>query len=260
MLSRLYAYRSYIWRNAWTAFRHRYAGTGAGIFWNIINPLVEVLVYSLIFSRLIVLRSGGGRDVSYVLYLCTGLFPWISFAESLTRGTNSIMSSKVYLRHLPIPSEVFVAIYAVSSTISLAIYMLLLLGLDLLMGGSVSWNFLLLPLLGISLQILSLGITLGLASLQVLVQDVGQVLGAIIQVWRWTLPLMYAETIFPAKYLPYYHLNPPYYFIISIRNIILYQQSPTLQAWGYMLFWVVFFWLIGSVIATKTRADVRDAL
>jgi lipopolysaccharide transport system permease protein len=260
MLSRLYAYRSYIWRNAWTAFRHRYAGTGAGIFWNIINPLVEVLVYTVVFSRLISLRSNGTRDITYILYLCTGLFPWLSFAEALTRGTNSILSSKTYLRHLPIPSEVFVAINSVSTTINLVIYLLLLIGLNFILGGGINWNFLFLPVLGLLLQLLSLGMTLGLASLQVLIQDVGQVLGAVMQVWRWTLPIMYDETIFPAKYLPYYHLNPPYYFIKSIRDIILYQQSPTMEAWGYMIFWTVLFWVAGSLIARKTRADVRDAL
>ena len=73
MILNLYQHRNYIIRNAWSDLRLRYAGSGMGIFWNVIIPVAQILIYTVVFSRLMSFRSPGmaSNRYAFVLYLCS---------------------------------------------------------------------------------------------------------------------------------------------------------------------------------------------
>ena len=260
MLKKLYQHRRYILENAWTDIRYRYAGTGLGIFWNIFNPLLEVAIYTFVFSQIINLRSGGDRGTAYVLFLCAGLFPWFSFSETLMQGSNAFQENASYLRRLPIHPAVFVTKYAVTSCINLLIYMVLLFLLAVFMDISPHWTQLLVMPLGLLLQAMAFGLTLILANIRFLISDVKEVMGAVIHLWRWLLPIVYTEDIIPVKFLSLFRLNPPYYFIQSFRMVFLDHQVPEIKAWLTMLAWAAFFIALGGFVSEKLSSDVRDNL
>lgn len=260
MLKKLYLHRRYILENAWNDIRYRYAGTGLGIFWNIFNPLLEVAIYTFVFSQIISLRSGGNRGTAYVLFLCAGLFPWFSFSETLMQGSNAFQENAAYLRRLPIYPAVFVTKYAVISFINLMIYMVLLFLLAVFMGISPHWTQLLVIPLGLMLQTLAFGLTLILAHVRFLIPDVKEVMGAVIHLWRWVLPIVYTEDIIPLKLLPLFRFDPPYYFIQSFRMVFLDHQVPDLKAWLTMLVWALVFIMLGGYVSSKLSSDVRDNL
>src|SRR5580700_10162767 len=102
--------------------RHRYAGTGMGIAWNVIHPLGIIVIYSIVFSSIMKNRLPGHPGIlAYTVYLCSGLFPWLAFSDCVTRGCGSFISNANYLKKLPIPEQVFVAQNALASTVSLTI-------------------------------------------------------------------------------------------------------------------------------------------
>ena len=257
LLNNLSKYRRYIWHNAWYELRYRYAGTGIGIIWNIIHPLCEILIYTVVFSLLI---SRGVRGSSYALYLMAGLLPWRTFAETITQGSNAFVQNSIYLRRLAIPSEVFVAKTSLTSLFLLFIYLALVLPVGVLLGGRLGLGILLLPVLGVMLQGLGFGMGLILANLQTLFPDVKQILQFLIPLWSWVMPIFYPETIIPKNILPWLYLNPPYAFIESVRHIILENKIPEIHVWLIMLSWLGLFVWLSNVVNQKLQDEIREVI
>jgi len=260
MLKNLYNHRRYLLGSFWADFRYRYAGTALGLFWFIINPLLEALIYTVVFSQLLGLRTAGTRGVAYTLFLITGLFPWLAFSQTVTRVSNSLNAESTYLRRLPIPSDVFVAKGALVSTFSLLVYMVVLIPINLLFGNSLSWTWLLIPVLVLFIGTLGFGISLILAHLRVFFPDIGEILGVLVQLWRWTLPINYSIDIFPTWLQSLIVYNPPYYFITSFRDVIIDQKIPSVVAWVNMFVWTLVLLVFGSIISKRLGADVKDQL
>src|SRR5437764_9325694 len=151
--SGLLGHRRYVWQAAVAELRHRYAGTGLGVIWNIVHPLALIAVYSIVFTTLMKGRvPGQDSRFGYVLYLCSGLLPWLALADCVTRGCNAFAENATYLRKLPVPEQVFVAKSAVASTLGLAISFGLLLLVAPALGLAPGWTWLLLPLPLLALQ------------------------------------------------------------------------------------------------------------
>jgi len=254
----LYRYRRYIFYNAWNELHLRYAGTVMGIFWNLIHPLCEIVIYTIVFSLLI--SRGEAQQYSYALYLTSGLLPWRTFVDAIAQGGNAFSQNATYLKRLAIPPEIFVAKVAITSLLLLFIYLVLLLPLSALFGGQLGFGVLLLPLLALLLQGLGFGIELVLANLQTLFPDIRQILQFLIPLWSWTMPIFYPDTIIPTSVQPFLYLNPPYAFIESIRYIILENRIPGLQSWFAMTAWILFFLWLGISINENLQDDVRDVV
>ena len=260
MLKNLYIHRRYLLGSFWTDFRFRYAGTALGVFWFIVNPLLEAAIYSVVFTYLIGLRSQGTRGVSYTLFLLIGLMPWLSFSTMITRGSNALNSASIFLRRLSIPTDIFIAKEALISMLTLVIYIVILIPVNLLFSNPLSWNLLILPILIFLFIALGFGFSLILAHLRVLFPDIGEVLGVLVQLWRWTLPINYSIDVFPDWIQTIFKYNPPYYFITSFRDVFIERRLPSLEAWLYMVAWVLVLGLLGSFVAGRLGAEVKDQM
>lgn len=257
LLSNLYKYRRYIWYNAWYSLRYRYAGTGMGILWNFINPLCEILIYTVVFSLLV---SKGVRGNSYALYLTAGLLPWRTFISTIVEGGNAFIENAIYLKRLTIPPEVFVAKVALTSLFVFHIYMILLVPVNFFVGEQLGGKILFLPVIGLLLQGLAFGMALALANLQTLLPDIQQLCQAALPLWTWTMPILYLETIIPEHIRPWLYLNPPYAFIKAARDLVLENQMPSLQVGSVLTIWLFCFFWLGAKVNCKLQSEVRDAI
>ncbi|MDB9315646.1 ABC transporter permease [Spirulina sp. CS-785/01] len=257
LLHRLYTHRRYIAYNAWYELRFRYAGTGIGMFWNLIHPLAEITLYTLVFSLLI---GRGMREESYTLYLTSGLLPWKTFADAIFQGSNAFLQNTIYLKRLAIPAEIFVAKIAVTSLFLLFLYLIFIIPLSYFFGGEMGWSLLGLPILAAFLHGLGLGMALVLANLQVLFPDVRQILQVFMPLWSWTMPIIYPEQIIPTNLKPFLYFNPPYAFLESIRHVILDDHLPSIEVWGIMLGWLLLFLGLGALVNDKLKDEVKDVL
>lgn len=257
LFTNLLKYRRYIWYNAWYELRYRYAGTGIGILWNLINPLCEILIYTVVFSLLV---SQGVRGSSYALYLTAGFLPWRTFTETISTGSNAFIQNSIYLKRLAIPAEVFVAKVALTSLFLLYIYLGLILPISYLGGEPWGWGVLFLPLLAFLFQGLAFGMGLALANLQTLFPDIRQILQFVLPLWTWTMPIFYPDTIIPKNILPWLYFNPPYAFIESARYLILENRLPEFRVWLIMLGWIGCFLWLGTMVNHKLQSEVRDTI
>lgn len=259
MLKNLFIHRRFLFGSFWSEFRFRYAGSILGVFWFIINPILEAALYSFVFSYLIGLR-GDGRGESYIIFLLTGLFPWLAFSSMILHGSNALNTSSTYLRRLAVSSDVFVAKESLIALMSLFIYTLILIPANMAYGNPPSLSMLILPVLVFLFVALGFGVSLIVSHLRVFFPDVGEIIGVLVQLWRWTLPINYSLDLMPEWVRPIMQLNPPYYFLTSIRDVYLNGNLPSSEAWIHMLAWTFVFGLLGSMVSKRLGDEVKDLM
>ena len=266
MVRGLFRYRSFIWQNAVAELRHRYAGTNLGVVWNVLHPLALIAVYALVFTG--IMRQAGFKPVAglsdavtFVLYLTSGLLPWLAFAECLTRGCNAFTDNAAYLKKLPIPEQVFVAQTAASATLGLAISFSLLLVVSLALGLRPTWHWLLLPVPLAALQLLGFGLGLLCGTLNVFFRDIGQLLGLALQLVLWTVPIVYLEQSVPAWLAAVIRWHPLYPALHAVRELFLFRQGvPGPEIWAGMLAWPLLACGVAWLAFGKLRTEIRDLL
>ena len=261
MIVNLWRYRGFIVRNALSDARHRYAGSAAGVAWNVINPLAQILIYSVVFSQIMADRvPGAGSGAEFALYLCAGLLPWAAFSECILRGANAFLENAPYLKKLPIPEQVFVAQNAVSATLFLGISMTLLGLITVITRGGLSLTWLGVPAVLVLFQGFGFGLGLIFSTLNVFFRDIGQVLSIALQLWMWLTPVVYVEEILPARLQGLVRHNPAYPFIDALHRMIVGGQWPSAWHWPVMLFWAGATPVVGYLILRRLRPEIRDVL
>lgn len=255
-----WTYRRLIWAGAWADVRHRYAGSALGGFWNIVTPLTLLVLYTLIFSGLKPVQGESVAGVPFALYLSAGFLPWIAFAEALQRGTMSIVGNAAFLKKLPIPEQVFVAQAAVSGWLSALLMVALLVMAAVLLGQPAAWSWLLLPILALGWHAFGFGLSLLLGALNAFFRDVGPIVGVVLQVWMWSIPVVYAEELLPEPYRGILPFNPVYPFLRAGRDLLLRGSLPDGLTAGMAVVWILLSVAAGTWVLQSLRSEIRDVL
>lgn len=262
MVISLIRYRRLVWQHAFTHLRHRYAGTGLGVVWNVLHPLAMIAIYSLVFSAIYKPPPVPGVEgpFAYVLYLCAGFLPWLAFAECVTRGATAFTENAAYLKKLPVPEPVFVAQAAASATLGLAISFSLLLIVAVAAGLRPTFWWILLPVPLLAMQALGLGVGLLLGTLNAFFRDVSEMLGVVLQVVMWTAPIVYLAGALPSAAQAIVAWHPLVPALHAVRSLFLHGQPPEVWTWVGLFAWPVGVIAIASLVFEKLRREIRDVL
>lgn len=204
-LRAVWEYRELLFFLVWRDVKVRYKQTALGVLWVILQPLVSMAIFTVLFGVLLKVPSG---DAPYPVFAFAGLLPWNYFSQSLTRASTSLVQSshlitKIYFPRLVIPlSGVF------SSLVDFAISFVVLFVLMLLYGVTPTARMLLLPALLLLALVTALGFGLWLSALNVKYRDVGYLLPFLIQIWMYLTPVVYGSTLIPERYRFLLSLNP----------------------------------------------------
>lgn len=261
MIVNLWRYRVFILKNAVSDVRYRYAGSGAGMLWNVINPLAQIGIYTFVFSRVMTVRVPGVSEMGgFALYLCAGILPWVGFSECVLRGANAFLENATYLRKLPIPEQVFIAQNAMSATLALGISMTLLFLVSMVTGGPLSTAWVGVPIVLILLQGFGFGLGLIFGTLNVFLRDIGQALAIGMQLWMWMTPVVYVEEILPPGLQTLVRYNPAYPYIDALHSMIVGSQWPPARRWPLMVLWACATPVAGYLLMRRLRPEIRDVL
>ena len=204
-LKALWEYRELLGFLVWRDVKVRYKQTALGVTWIILQPVVSMVIFTILFGYLLQAPSNG---VPYPIFAYAGLLPWNYFAGSLTRSAQSLVGSanlitKVYFPRLVIPiSGVLGGLvdFAVSSVV-LAILMLFY---RIAPTANIVW----LPFFLLLAMATALGFGLWLAALNVRYRDVNYLVPFLVQIWMYVTPVIYSVTLIPAQYRWLLALNP----------------------------------------------------
>ena len=203
----------------------RYGQSLIGALWPFLIPLALLAIYSFVFVIIFRARVPEAEVAGFVPYLALGFWPWMAFAESVSRGTSVISENESLIRKSPIPHDLLVYSSVISNFgLQVVGYVAVFIVLALV-GTPFHWFFLPLITPFILLAfVFALAITFVFATLQVFIKDVSHAMGAILTLWFFSTPVLYSPTLIPEVARPYLMLNPMAYYITRIRDILIQGQ------------------------------------
>ncbi len=249
LLSALWAYRGFVLGSVGREFQSRYRNSLLGAAWMVLNPLSMVVVYTVIFSKLMRARlPGANGSFAYSIYLCAGVFAWGLFSEIVSNGQNVFLANANLLKKLSFPRLCLPVIVVCNALLNFGIIFSLLLLLILLLTGHLPGLPLLALIPVLILQVtFSVGLGVILGVLNVFFRDVGQSFGIIIQFWFWFTPIVYPITIVPEKIRWLLTLNPMTHLIGAYQSVLVSGKYPD---WPSCL-WVAAVSLLLCVLALR---------
>lgn len=206
--------------------RSRFIGSASGWIWLGLTPLLLLAVYGFVFGVIFQARVPAGLDMPFVAWLAVALWPWLAFSDGVLRGAQAIrqhaaLIAKVALPRLLLPASVQTAAFL----LQLVGYVVVLLAL-LALGVEVTWRGLpyLLLVLG-SLYLLSLGLGLLFAAVQVFVRDLEQLLPTLFLFWFFLTPILYSPELLPGDMGRWLELNPMTWWMTEIRAAVFHGKA-----------------------------------
>ena len=204
-LSDLWRYRELIYFLTWRDVMVRYKQTALGAAWAILQPLLAMILFSLIFGRFAGLPSDG---VPYPIFTFTALIPWGLFAYALTQSSTSLVADRNLITKIYFPRLVIPLSSVLSGLLDFAISLLVLFAMMLIFQVPISWRVLTLPLFVILAILSAVSVGLWLSALNVQYRDVRYTLTFLTQVWFFATPVAYSLSIVPEQWRWLYSLNP----------------------------------------------------
>ena len=231
-LTALWAYRGFVVGMVARDFRGRYLGSVLGASWAVLNPLAQILIYTLIFSQVMRARLPNIQDtLAYSLYLCAGLLTWNYFVEVLLRSQTVFLEQANMLKKVSFPRVTLPAYVFLSATVNFSIISGLFLAFLLISGRWPGWVLVaLVPLLLVQ-QLLAVGLGLVLGVTNVFFRDVAQAVGVGLQFWFWLTPIVYPLSTVPEVVRNLIAWNPLYALVASYQRIIVEHQWPV---WSHL--------------------------
>lgn len=257
----IYKYRGLIWNFIKRDIASKYAGSLLGIYWSIINPLITLAMYFIVFGFFLKARLPGNDNVwDFALYFSAGFLPWVAFSESVLRASSSIVNNKNYIKKVPFPSEIFPIYTILSEFVNLLIGLIIFILLYVALKGVPSMYIIFLPI-GIILQMMfALSMGFLFSSATVYFRDTPQILGSMFMIWFWGTPIIYTIDVIPESVRWIATLNPAYYMLGIYRDMLFYGRFPQIESLlPFLLFLIVFLYL-SIVIFQRTKRGFSELL
>ena len=154
MFKNIYNYRELLKTNVQKEIRGKYKGAWLGVFWSLLNPLLLLTVYSIIFP--LILRI---EIENYTMYLCVALLPWTYFTSSISSGIVSMIANGNIIKKVYFPREIIPISVVISATVNFLISCIVILLFLIFSGLGITWTILLFPLILLLQMLITLAIT-----------------------------------------------------------------------------------------------------
>jgi ABC-type polysaccharide/polyol phosphate export permease len=260
-MNSLLAYRGLIWNFIKRDISSKYVGSLLGLYWSVINPIITLVVYIIVFGVFLKVRLPGNSDIwDFSLYFAAGFLPWIVFNDSVMRASRSIIDNKHYIKKVPFPSEIFPVYVTLSECVNLVIGLVIYLILFLFLKGVPTIFILLLPLVIVLQVIFTLSLGFFLSSGAVFFRDIPQILGAVFMIWFWATPIAYTTSLIPAGYQWIVMVNPMYYLLELYRDAMFYGKLPELNILVPLLVFTVVLFITSILFFRKTKRGFGELL
>lgn len=220
--------------------RGRYKGSVLGFFWTFLNPLLQLFVYSIVFSTIL------KQEIEkYYLFLFVGLIPWIFFSSSVTGGAVAVIAEKDMVKKIYFPREVLPIARVTTNFLNMLLCFIVIFTVVIVSGTGI--NFLAIPCLipvWMVEYVLALGMAFFASAVTVYFRDMEHILGVIMMAWQYLTPVLYSYDIIPDEYKLLFSLNPMTPIIGAYRDILYESSVPELK----MLLWAFVLGLIVLMI------------
>ncbi len=236
--------------------RGRYKGSVLGFLWTFINPLCQVVVYTIVFS--VIMRSNLDK---FYMFAVTGMIPWLFFDGSMRVGVMCIrfqadMVNKIYFPRAVLP----IACVTTNFVNMLFGFIIVFIALFASGLGANPVALLYLPLVMLIEYVLALGFTLIVSSCNVYFKDLEHITNVIMMMWIYLTPILYPIDLVPDRLLWLFKLNPMTFVIECYHSILYWKNPPTINILAYSSIAAVIMLAIGSFIFSKLEPNFAEEL
>lgn len=219
----IWEHRELLYFLVWRDLKVRYRQTIIGIGWVILQPLMTMVIFTVVFGNFAKIPSDG---LPYPIFTYAALLPWNLFANSLNRGSVSVVGnaqlvSKVYFPRLILPLSGIL-----SPLVDFGVAFVILVGMMIWYGTLPNWGVLALPVFILLAILTALAVGLWLSALNVRYRDVGHTIPFLTQLWMFASPVAYPVGLIPERWRLLYSLNPMAGVIEGFRWALLGKESP----------------------------------
>jgi lipopolysaccharide transport system permease protein len=209
----LWLYRELIYFLIWRDVKVRYKQTVLGASWAIIQPLMTMVVFTVLFGRVAKVPTDG---IPYPIFSYTALLPWGLFTKALSDAGRSLIQNRSMITKVYFPRLVIPISSVVSGIVDFALAFIILIGMFIYYNSDLGGNYnitpnyavITLPLFILLAMVTSLGVGLWLSALNVIYRDINYILPFLTQIWLFITPVAYPASLIPEKWQLVYALNP----------------------------------------------------
>jgi len=257
-LRELWTYRGLFVFLVWREIKVRYAQTVLGAGWAVLQPVLTMLVFAVIFGRFARIPSDG---VPYPVFSLAALVPWTYFSTALSGASLSLTNDKNLVSKVYFPRLVIPFAPVLSGLLDFAIG-LVILGVMMLAYGIAphAGALVFLPVAALSMVLCAAGVGSGLAALNVQYRDVRYVVPFLTQVWMYASPIVYPASLVPERYRALYALNPMVGVIEGLRGSLLGTGGASWSIMGVSLASSLVLFVAGMLYFRRTERRFADVV
>lgn len=216
-----YKYREYLKQSIARDLRKQYKRSYLGYMWSMLNPLFMMVILAVVFSS--IMRQ---NIEDYAVFLFAGMITFNYFSGTCSASLGTIRANALILEQVPVPKYIFPLSIAFSNLITFMLTLVPLVAVTLLMGREVPATFLLLPLVMLPLFVLTLGISLILASANMFFEDTAHLTEVVLRCLYFLSPILYARDQLPDWLIDWVIFNPMFLLVEFVRDLVYYGQFP----------------------------------
>ena len=231
-------YRDLFYFLVWRDIKVMYAQTILGFSWAILQPLFQIVIFTIIFGKIAKISTDG---IPYFLFSSVAIIPWTYMSQSMTSSSQSLISKQIMLGKVYFPRIIFPITPILSRLIDFGISMFIIFGVMLYYRVLPTWNLLLLPLLIVLMMGIAAGVGMWLSAMAIRFRDVRYVMGFAVRMLLYSAPIVYSASSIPETYRFVYSLNPIVAVIEGYRSCLLGTPIPWSFIWPGIVTTVILF-------------------
>lgn len=262
----LYQNRRLIWKLAKSDFQKRYAGSYMGAFWALVQPVITVAMYYVVFEKIFPNKekfaSGGMLDIPFVLFLTAGLVPWFYFSEALTSAMTALLEYNYLVKKVVFKISILPIIKIIAATFIHAFFVLVALIIACFYGYYPSVYTLQVFYYSACMFVFVLAISYTTCSVVIFFRDLQSIINIFLQVGMWATPILWNINQFDEKIQMFLKINPLVYVVEGYRSAIYGRQWFWEDFYSTVYFWIITVVLfgIGAVIFKKLKIHFADIM
>jgi lipopolysaccharide transport system permease protein len=249
-------YRDLFFFLVWRDIKILYAQTILGFSWAILKPLIQIIIFTIIFGKVAKVDTDG---IPYFLYSTVAVIPWTYISQAMSQSSQSLVKEAKILGKVYFPRLIFPITPVLARLVDFGISILILLGVALYYRVLPTWNLLFLPIFLVMMIFIPAGIGMLLSALAIRFRDVRHAMQFLVRMLVYSAPIVYSATSIPDKYRFLYSLNPIVGVIEGFRACLLGTSMPWLFIWPGMVTSVVLL-LIGALYFKRMERIFVDVI
>ena len=256
VVKELWEYREMIVSLVKRDLKSRYKGSVLGFLWMFLNPLLQLAVYTVVFST--IMKMGIEK---FYLFLFVALVPWLYFSTCLSAGTTVIFSQQDMVKKIYFPREALPLAFTISQFVNMLLSFVVIFIVVICSGVHIRPNALCyLPFVMLAEFILALGITFLVSACNVYFRDLEYILGIISMAWMYLTPILYPMDMVPQQYADIFYMNPMTSITIAYRDILYYGRAPQMNTLLQALLLGMAILVVGQMTFGKLQKKFAEEL